>query len=56
MGLSDEIGAQPAISERLLKELPAELEPLAAAARRGRVSHVMIAARGSSDHAGQRRY
>ena len=51
MGLSDEIGAQPAISERLLKELPAELEPLAAAARRGRVSHVMIAARGSSDHA-----
>jgi glucosamine--fructose-6-phosphate aminotransferase (isomerizing) len=51
MGLSDEIGAQPAISERLLKELPAELEPLAAAARKGRASHVMIAARGSSDHA-----
>jgi glucosamine--fructose-6-phosphate aminotransferase (isomerizing) len=51
MGLSDEIGAQPAISERLLKELPAELEPLAAAARKMQVSHVMIAARGTSDHA-----
>lgn len=51
MGLSDEIGAQPAISERLLEELPAELEPLAAAAGKGRVSHVMIAARGTSDHA-----
>jgi glucosamine--fructose-6-phosphate aminotransferase (isomerizing) len=51
MGLSDEIGAQPAISERLLQELPAELEPLAHAARKGQVSHVMIAARGTSDHA-----
>ena len=51
MGLSDEIGAQPTISERLLKGLPAELEPLAAAAKKARVSHVMIAARGTSDHA-----
>jgi glucosamine--fructose-6-phosphate aminotransferase (isomerizing) len=51
MGLSDEIGAQPVISERLLKELPVELEPLVATARKAEVSHVMIAARGTSDHA-----
>jgi glucosamine--fructose-6-phosphate aminotransferase (isomerizing) len=51
MGLSDEIGAQPAIADRLLQELPAELAPLAAAARKGRISYVVIAARGSSDHA-----
>jgi glutamine---fructose-6-phosphate transaminase (isomerizing) len=50
MGLTDEIGAQPAIAERLLRELPAQLAPLAAAAR-GRIGYVMIAARGSSDHA-----
>ena len=35
MGLTDEIGAQPAIAERLLRELPDELAPLAAAARKG---------------------
>jgi glucosamine--fructose-6-phosphate aminotransferase (isomerizing) len=51
MGLSDEIGAQPAISERLLKELPAELAPLVAAARAREIAYVVIAARGSSDHA-----
>ena len=50
MGLIDEIGSQPAIAERLLRELPAQLAPLAAAAR-GRIGYVMIAARGSSDHA-----
>ena len=51
MGLTDEIGAQPAIAERLLSELPAQLAPLAAAARKARIGYVMIAARGSSDHA-----
>lgn len=51
MGLSDEIGAQPAISERLLKELPAELAPVVAAARAREIAYVVIAARGSSDHA-----
>ena len=51
MGLTDEIGAQPAIAERLLRELPDELAPLAAAARNGRIGYVLIAARGSSDHA-----
>ena len=51
MGLTDEIGAQPAISERLLTELPAELAPLAKAARVRQIGYVVIAARGSSDHA-----
>jgi glutamine---fructose-6-phosphate transaminase (isomerizing) len=51
MGLTDEIGAQPAIAERLLRELPDELAPLATAARKRRIAYVMIAARGSSDHA-----
>ena len=51
MGLSDEIGAQPAIAERLLHELPAELAPLASAAGKRRIGFVMIAARGTSDHA-----
>jgi glucosamine--fructose-6-phosphate aminotransferase (isomerizing) len=51
MGLIEEIGAQPAIAERLLRELPAELAPLAAAARKRRIAYVMIAARGTSDHA-----
>jgi glutamine---fructose-6-phosphate transaminase (isomerizing) len=50
MGLTDEIGAQPVIAERLLRELPAQLAPLAVAAK-GRIAYVMIAARGSSDHA-----
>jgi glucosamine--fructose-6-phosphate aminotransferase (isomerizing) len=52
MGLTEEIGAQPAIAGRLLRELPATLAPLAAAARKGRIRYVMVAARGSSDHAG----
>jgi glucosamine--fructose-6-phosphate aminotransferase (isomerizing) len=51
MGLTQEIAAQPGISARLLRELPADLEPLAAAARAERVRYVMVAARGSSDHA-----
>jgi glucosamine--fructose-6-phosphate aminotransferase (isomerizing) len=51
MGRIEEIGAQPAIAERLLRELPAELAPLAAAARKGQIGYVVIAARGTSDHA-----
>ena len=51
MGLTEEIGAQPSITERLLRELPVELAPLAAAARRQEVRYVVIAARGTSDHA-----
>jgi glucosamine--fructose-6-phosphate aminotransferase (isomerizing) len=51
MGLTEEIGAQPKMTERLLRELPAELAPLAAAARSQQIRYVLIAARGSSDHA-----
>ena len=51
MGLTEEIGAQPAITTRLLSELRPELEALAAAARQKRIQYVLIAARGSSDHA-----
>ena len=51
MGLTEEIGAQPAIAARLLSELPADLAPLAAAARQKGVRYVLVAARGSSDHA-----
>jgi len=51
MGLSEEIGAQPVIAARLLRELPADLAPLAAAARERGIRYVVIAARGSSDHA-----
>jgi glucosamine--fructose-6-phosphate aminotransferase (isomerizing) len=51
MGLTEEIGAQPTIAARLLEELPAELAPLAAAARQKQVRYVLVAARGSSDHA-----
>ena len=51
MSLAGEIAAQPTISAGLLRELPQRLEPLVAAARERRVAQVMIAARGSSDHA-----
>jgi glutamine---fructose-6-phosphate transaminase (isomerizing) len=51
MGLTEEIGAQPGIAERLLRELPADLAPLAAAARQSQIRYVLVAARGSSDHA-----
>jgi glutamine---fructose-6-phosphate transaminase (isomerizing) len=51
MGMTEEIGAQPAIAERLLRELPDELASLVAAARDGGIGYVVIAARGSSDHA-----
>ena len=51
MSLADEIGAQPTIAARLLREMPERLEPLVAAAGERRIGQVMIAARGSSDHA-----
>jgi glutamine---fructose-6-phosphate transaminase (isomerizing) len=51
MGLIDEIREQPTVVERLVTDLPARLEPLAAAVRTAGIEHVVIAARGSSDHA-----
>lgn len=51
MGLVEEISEQPEIAETLLRELPAELDPLVAATQRAGVEYVLIAARGSSDHA-----
>jgi glutamine---fructose-6-phosphate transaminase (isomerizing) len=51
MGLNDEIAAQPEIAARLLAEAPAQLDPLVAAVRARRITHVVIAARGTSDHA-----
>lgn len=51
MALIDEIREQPMVVERLVTGLPARLEPLAAAVRKRGIEHVLIAARGSSDHA-----
>jgi glucosamine--fructose-6-phosphate aminotransferase (isomerizing) len=51
MGLTQEIGEQPAIAARLLRDLPEDLAPLVAAAKRKQIRYVMVAARGSSDHA-----
>jgi glucosamine--fructose-6-phosphate aminotransferase (isomerizing) len=51
MSLHDEIVAQPAIAERLLRESPGQIRPLAAAVRARGITHVIIAARGTSDHA-----
>jgi glucosamine--fructose-6-phosphate aminotransferase (isomerizing) len=52
MGLIDEIREQPAVVDRLLRAIPGEVGPLVRAVRRTGVDHVLIAARGSSDHAG----
>jgi glutamine---fructose-6-phosphate transaminase (isomerizing) len=52
MGLTDEIREQPAVVERLLGRLPGLLRPVADDVRRRGIEHVLIAARGSSDHAG----
>jgi glucosamine--fructose-6-phosphate aminotransferase (isomerizing) len=51
MSLNDEIGAQPEIAERLLLEAPGQIEPIVSAVRDRGLTHVVIAARGSSDHA-----
>lgn len=51
MALIDEIREQPSVAERQLAELPARVRPLAAAVRRATIDYVLIAARGTSDHA-----
>jgi glucosamine--fructose-6-phosphate aminotransferase (isomerizing) len=52
MGLRDEIAEQPTVAGKLLREADADLAPLLASLRRrGPPSHVVIAARGTSDHA-----
>lgn len=51
MTLRDEIMAQPEVAARFLRHTPAVLGPLAAAIRARAVEHVVIAARGTSDHA-----
>ncbi len=45
-----EIGEQPAVAARLLADAAA-LEPIAAAIKRAHPLAIMLAARGSSDHA-----
>lgn len=52
MGLIDEIDEQPAVVDRLLGGLPDRLRPIVDGVRARGIDHVMIAARGSSDHAG----
>jgi glucosamine--fructose-6-phosphate aminotransferase (isomerizing) len=51
VALRDEIGEQPAVVERLLDEGVASCRPIVAAARKAGVEYVVIAARGTSDHA-----
>jgi glucosamine--fructose-6-phosphate aminotransferase (isomerizing) len=52
VGLRTEIGEQPAVLDRLLREGVKDLGPLLAAIRRrGGPAYVLIAARGTSDHA-----
>ena len=50
MGLRDEIGEQPDVVARLVAR-SAEIEAVAKAVRVHHVEHVVIAARGTSDHA-----
>ena len=51
MSLHDEILEQPEVARRFLERAPAMVDPLAAAIRDRGVDHVLIAARGTSDHA-----
>jgi glutamine---fructose-6-phosphate transaminase (isomerizing) len=51
MGMRDEILEQPAVVERLLAEQHAPMARLAARLRRRAIDSVVIAARGTSDHA-----
>lgn len=51
MSLRSEILEQPEVAARFLAAAPAIMEPLAAAIRDHAVDHVVIAARGTSDHA-----
>jgi glucosamine--fructose-6-phosphate aminotransferase (isomerizing) len=49
--LRDEILQQPDVAARFLERAPEVVEPVARAIRDGAVDHVVIAARGTSDHA-----
>jgi glucosamine--fructose-6-phosphate aminotransferase (isomerizing) len=51
MSLRDEILEQPEVAARFLASAPAVIGPLAEAIRARGVDHVVIAARGTSDHA-----
>jgi glucosamine--fructose-6-phosphate aminotransferase (isomerizing) len=51
MGLRDEILEQPAVAARLLEQAGPEVEALCQVVRAADPSHVVIAARGTSDHA-----
>ena len=51
MTLRDEIREQPAVAERLIADQADAVESIAAALRARPVGHVVIAARGTSDHA-----
>jgi glucosamine--fructose-6-phosphate aminotransferase (isomerizing) len=51
MTLTSEILEQPSVVERLLVSAPPELQSIVRASRRARADHVLVAARGSSDHA-----
>lgn len=51
MTLRDEILEQPEVAARFLRRAPDVVGPLAEAIRRRGVDHVVIAARGTSDHA-----
>ncbi|MGH2444873.1 MAG: SIS domain-containing protein, partial [Candidatus Limnocylindria bacterium] len=51
MALIDEINEQPTVVDRLLHRLPNRLRPLVRNVRKGGIDFVLIAARGSSDHA-----
>ena len=51
MSLRDEILEQPEVAARFLRRAPEVVGPLAAAIRARGVDHVVIAARGTSDHA-----
>ena len=51
MTLRDEILQQPDVAARFLERAPEVVEPVARAIRDGAVDHVVIAARGTSDHA-----
>lgn len=51
MTLHDEILEQPEVAARFLERAPEMVGPLAATIRAGAIDHVVIAARGTSDHA-----
>ncbi|MGZ6343967.1 MAG: SIS domain-containing protein [Candidatus Limnocylindrales bacterium] len=51
MGLRDEIGEQPAVAARILDASRPRLAKVAASLRRRQIELVVIAARGTSDHA-----